>query len=58
MPVKSRAQYGLMQGIAHSSITGGAGPSKAVAREFIDATPAKKRHKFAKALVSKRKKKE
>ena len=58
MPVKSAKQYGLMQGIAHGSITGKAGPSSAVAKEFVNATPAKKKHNFAKALISKRKGKE
>jgi hypothetical protein len=58
MPAKSAKQYGLMQGIAHGSITGKAGPSRAVAQEFVNATPAKKKHKFAKALMSKRKGKE
>lgn len=58
MPAKSAKQYGLMQGIAHGSITGKAGPSRAVAKEFVNATPAKKKHKFAKALISKRKRKE
>ena len=52
MPAKSAKQYG----IAHGSITGKAGPSRAVAKEFVNATPAKKKHKFAKALMSKRKK--
>ena len=55
MPAKSAKQYGFMQGIAHGSITGKAGPSRTTAREFVDATPAKKKHKFAKALMSKKK---
>ena len=57
MPAVSSKQYGLMQGVAHGSITGKSGPSRAVAREFINATPAKKRRKFAKALTKKDKEK-
>ena len=53
MPAVSAKQYGLMQGIAHGSITGKSGPSKSVAREFVNATPAKKRRKFAKSLAKK-----
>ena len=53
MPAVSSKQYGLMQGVAHGSITGKSGPSKSVAREFINATPAKKRRKFAKSLAKK-----
>ena len=52
MPVVSPKQYRFMQGVAHGSIKG-AGPSKEVAEEFIHATPAKKRKKFAKALHKK-----
>jgi len=52
MPAKSKAQYGLMQAAAHGSITGG--PSKAVAKEFVNKTPAKKRKKFAKSLMQSR----
>jgi len=54
MPAKSAKQYGLMQAAAHGSITGGAGPSRAVAREFVSKTPASKRKKFAKALRGKK----
>ena len=57
MPAKSSKQYGFMQGILHGSITGGkSAPSRSVAREFVDATPAKKRHKFAEVLAGKKKK--
>jgi hypothetical protein len=56
MPAKSAKQYGLMQGVAHGSITG-SGIPHSVAREFVDKTPAKKRSTFAKALRSKKKKK-
>lgn len=51
MPAKSAKQYGLMQAIAHGSKTGLGGPSKEVAREFVDKTPHSKRKKFAKALA-------
>jgi len=54
MPAKSKAQYGLMQAIAHGSSTKhGAGPSPEVAREFISKTSSGKRKKFAKALKNK-----
>ena len=56
MPAKSARQYGYMQGILHHSITGG--KSGSAAKEFVDATPAKKRHTFSKTLAGKRKKKE
>lgn len=58
MPAKSSKQYGLMQGVLHGSITGKSLPSKAVAREFVEKTPAKKRRAFTKALMHKRGKKE
>jgi hypothetical protein len=55
MPAKSKKQYGLMQAIAHGkpSIMGNAGPTKAVAREFINKTPAKKRREFSRNLRKK-----
>lgn len=53
MPAKSAKQYGKMQSVLHGSVVGSSGPSRAVAREFVDATPAKKRKKFAKALANK-----
>ena len=53
MPIKSKKQYGLMQGVAHGSITG-SGISKNVAHEFIEKTPAKKRSQFAKSLSGKK----
>mgnify|MGYP001615102198 CR=1 FL=1 len=49
MPAKSDKQYRFMQMIAHggSSSKGRAmGPTKAVAKEMIDKTPAKKRSQF------------
>jgi hypothetical protein len=49
LPAKSAKQYGLMQAAAHGNLRG-MGPSPEVAREFIKATPPKKRSKFAKAL--------
>jgi hypothetical protein len=55
MPAVSPKQYGLMQGIAHGSITGGFNsPTKAVAKEFVAKTPAKKRRKFAQVLANKK----
>jgi len=56
MPAKSPSQYGLMQGVAHGSITGSGVPKK-VAEEFIHKTPAAKRSKFAKALKKHKKEK-
>lgn len=55
MPTVSPKQYGKMQGVLHGSITG-SGIPKSVAKEFIHATPAKKRKKFAKALMHKKEK--
>lgn len=57
MPAKSAKQYGLMQGVLHGSITGSSAPTRAVAKEFVNATPAKKRSKFAHALMHKKDKK-
>jgi len=56
MSIKSPKQYGMMQGIAHgsSNMSKGAGPSKAVAMEFINKTPKKKRSQFAQSLANKR----
>lgn len=49
MPAKSGKQYRFMQMIAHGGKSKtDAGPSKEVAREFIEKTPAKKRKLFAK----------
>jgi hypothetical protein len=50
MPAKSKAQYNYMQMMAHNpeKARKGAGPSPAVAREFIEKTPKKKRREFAK----------
>jgi hypothetical protein len=53
MPAKSGKQYRFMQMMAHSpekSRKDGVdtGPSKAVAKEFIDKTPESKRKKWAK----------
>lgn len=45
MPAKSDKQYRFMQMIAHGGKPAGRamGPTKAVAKEMIDKTPAKKR---------------
>lgn len=48
MPAKSAKQYRLMQAVAHGAtpkVEGG--PSEAVAKEFVKATPVKKRKQFA-----------
>ena len=50
MPIRSKSQYGLMQAAAHGKLRGIGGPSKEVAKEFIDKTPAKKRSNFAKFI--------
>lgn len=55
MPAKSSKQYGLMQAAMHGKLRGLGGPSKAVAREFVEKTPEDKRKKFARALRRKRK---
>lgn len=49
MPAKSGKQYRFMQMIAHGGKPSGidTAPSKKVAREFIDKTPAKNRKKWA-----------
>lgn len=41
MPAKSRAQYRLMQAAAHGKARKG-GPSKAQAKEFVEATKSYK----------------
>ena len=49
MPVKSAAQYKLMQAVAHETKSNkGVGPSEDVAKEFIKKTPKKKRSLFMK----------
>jgi hypothetical protein len=50
MPAKSKQQYGLMAGVMSGSIKGSGLPSQATAKEFVKATPAKKRSQFAKQL--------
>jgi hypothetical protein len=47
MPVKSAKQFRLMEAAAHGGLRG-AGPSKAVAEEFLKKTPKKKKSMFAK----------
>ena len=54
MPAKSSKQYGLMQAAAHGKLRHPAGPSAAVAKEFVKKTPKAKRKKFAKILRGKR----
>ena len=48
MPAKSAAQYRYMQAVAHGGGNYPTGPSKEVAKEFIEKTPAKKRSLFMK----------
>ncbi len=55
MPAKSAKQYGLMQAALHGSLRGGEGPSRAVAREYVDATASTKRSKFAKSIKKNKK---
>jgi hypothetical protein len=47
MPLKSAAQFRLMQAALHGTLKG-PGPSAAVAKEFIRKTSAKKRSQYAK----------
>lgn len=53
MPVKSAKQYGMMQAAAHGTLRG-AGPSEAVAKEFIAKTSPAMRAKFAREIAKKR----
>lgn len=53
MPARSAAQYRLMAAVAHGSAKK-SGIPKSVAKEFVDATPAKKRSKFMKAAKGKK----
>ena len=55
MPAKSAKQYGYMQAKLHGSITGGSGPSRAVAREFVDAHPSQKTSTHSLVLRKKKK---
>lgn len=48
MPAVSRKQYNLMQAILHGKARGKHLPSKAVAREFVNATPHAKRSAWSK----------
>lgn len=51
MSAKSAKQYRFMQMMAHNpeKARTGKGPSPAVAKEFIEKTPAKKRKLFARS---------
>jgi len=42
MPAKSKSQFRFMQAVLHSANPPAKGPSKAVAKEFIDATGSPK----------------
>jgi hypothetical protein len=47
MPAKSKKQYKFMAAVAHGAKPfKGTGPSKEVAREFVEKTPKKKRSQF------------
>lgn len=49
MPAKSEKQYRFMAGIAHGmKPRSGKGPSKKIAKEFVDKTSPKKRSMFMK----------
>lgn len=48
MPAKSAKQYKLMAGIAHGGIPATGGLTKAVAKEFVDATPSGMRSEYMK----------
>jgi len=49
MPVKSKAQFKFMSGIAHGAKSRkGVGPSEEVAKEFLNKTSKKKKKLFSK----------
>jgi hypothetical protein len=48
MPAKTAPQYRLMQAALHGAKLKKGGPSKEVAREFIEKTSPEKRRMFAK----------
>jgi hypothetical protein len=52
MPAKSAKQYKFMQAVLHGGSNKGfdAGPSKKVAKEFVDKTPKTDRSKFMKKV--------
>lgn len=52
MPIKSAKQFRLMQGASKGNLRS-LGPSKKVAREFLDKTPTKTKSRFAKSLKRK-----
>ena len=59
MPAVSGKQYRFMAGIAHGMKPyKGKGPSKEVAKEFVDKTPHEKRSKFMQSIRKRRKKNE
>lgn len=55
MPIKSPAQFKLMEGVLHGSIDGKGKPSKTVASDFINKTPHKVKSNFAKAMIKPKK---
>lgn len=55
MPAKSAKQYGMMAAIDHGAKSdSGIGPSKKVAKEFVDKTSPDKRSMFMKHLRGKK----
>ena len=48
MPVKSAKQFRFMEAAAHGGLSNMAGPSKAVASEFLDKTSHATKSSFAK----------
>ncbi len=57
MPAKSGKQFRYMAGVMSGSINPGkSGPSRSVAKEFVDKTPSNKRKRFASNLRNSNKK--
>lgn len=54
MPAKSEKQYKFMQAVLHSKTNKkGVGPSKEVAKKFVEETPKEKRSLFMKSKSKK-----
>lgn len=53
MPVKSPAQFRLMESAANGNVSSATGPSKAVADEFLNATPSSTKSNFASGKFTK-----
>ena len=52
--IVSAKQYGLMQAKAHGGSKMRGGPSREVAREFIEETPPRKRQQYARQVAARR----